>query len=94
MKVGQHVKAGQILGRLDPTDAAAAVTEAESSLKTAQANLEQTLTGETAAQRASDALSVRQARAQITTAQLRSARRDDVRRQQHAARTPSRRPPR
>jgi len=68
VKVGQHVKAGQILGRLDPTDAKAGVTEAEANLKTAQANLEQTLTGETADQRAADALSVRQARAQVTTA--------------------------
>ena len=68
--VGEHVKAGQILGRIDPTDAKAAVSEAEASLKTAQANLEQTLTGETAAQRAADALSLRQARAQITTAKV------------------------
>ena len=68
VKVGQKVKAGQILGRIDPTDATAAVQEAEASLKTAQANLELTMTGETAAQRASDALSVRQARAQIGTA--------------------------
>jgi multidrug efflux pump subunit AcrA (membrane-fusion protein) len=68
VKVGQKVKAGQILGRIDPTAATAAVSEAEASLKTAQANLELTLTGETADQRAADALSVRQARAQITTA--------------------------
>src|ERR1700729_200111 len=68
VKVGQHVKAGQILGRLDPTVAKAGVTEAEANLKTAQANLAQTLTGETAQQRAADALTVRQARAQITTA--------------------------
>ena len=50
------MKAGQILGRLDSTDAAAAVSAAEANLKTAQANLEQTLTGETAQQRAADAL--------------------------------------
>jgi multidrug efflux pump subunit AcrA (membrane-fusion protein) len=68
VKVGQHVKAGQILGRLDPTVAKAGVTEAEASLKTAQANLQLTLTGETADQRAADALGIRQARAQITTA--------------------------
>jgi multidrug efflux pump subunit AcrA (membrane-fusion protein) len=68
VKVGQHVKAGQILGRLDPTVAKAGVTEAEANLKTAQANLEQTLTGETADQRAADALTIRQARAQVTTA--------------------------
>ena len=79
VKVGQHVKAGQILGRIDPTDAKAAVSEAEASLKTAKANLEQTLTGETATQRAADALSLRQARAQITTAKVSLA---NVRQQQ------------
>ena len=34
------MQAGQILGRIDRTDAAAAVSEAEASLKTAQANLD------------------------------------------------------
>ncbi len=69
VKAGQHVRAGQILGRLDAATASTAVQQAEAALKTAQANLEQTLTGETAAQRAADALSLRQARSQITTAE-------------------------
>ena len=85
VKVGQHVKAGQILGRIDSTDAKAAVSEAEASLKTAKANLEQTLTGETAAQRAADALSLRQARAQITTAKVSLANARQQQRQDDAA---------
>jgi len=85
VKVGQSVKAGQILGRIDPTAPKAAVTEAEASLKTAQANLELTLTGETAEQRAADALSLRQARAQIPAAQVAVANAKQQQRQDNTA---------
>jgi multidrug efflux pump subunit AcrA (membrane-fusion protein) len=66
--VGQHVRGGQILGRLDATDAKAALQEALANLATAEANLQQTLAGETPEQRASDALSVQQSNMQVSTA--------------------------
>ncbi|MGZ4351900.1 MAG: HlyD family efflux transporter periplasmic adaptor subunit [Gaiellaceae bacterium] len=68
VKAGQHVAAGQVLGRLDDGDARTAVAQAQASLATAQAQLSQTLAGESTAQRRQDALSVTQAKAQVTTA--------------------------
>ncbi len=68
VRVGQHVKAGQILGRIDATDDRSAVQQAQAALATAKANLQQTLQGETPEQRAVDALSVQQSNAQVASA--------------------------
>lgn len=68
VKVGDRVKAGQVLGRIDATDARSAVDQAKASLATASANLAQTMQGETSQQRTVDALSVVQANAQLATA--------------------------
>jgi multidrug efflux pump subunit AcrA (membrane-fusion protein) len=70
VKVGQDVKQGQVLGKLDATDATAAVKEAEASLVTANATLAQTLSGETPQERAQDAVSAQQSAAQVTAANL------------------------
>ncbi|MDX6440809.1 MAG: hypothetical protein QOE43_538 [Gaiellaceae bacterium] len=67
-KAGQHVTAGQVLGTIDSTDAAASVRQAEAALSSAKANLQTALTGETAAQRQQDALSVKQAKSAVTSA--------------------------
>lgn len=66
--VGEQVEAGQLLGRLDSTDARTAVSEALASLATAEANLQQTMQGETSQQRAVDALSLQQSTAQVASA--------------------------
>ena len=59
VKPGQRVKAGQVLGRIDADRTPRpSVQQAQAALKTAQANLETTMTGETAQQRAADALSL------------------------------------
>lgn len=68
VKVGDHVRAGQVLGRIDAADARSAVAQAQAGLATAQANLAQALQGETAQQRSVDALSLVQANAAVTTA--------------------------
>lgn len=65
---GQKVKKGEVLGRIDATSARQAVTQAEASLATANANLQTTLTGETAPQRAQDAVSLAQARQSVANA--------------------------
>ncbi len=65
---GQHVRKGQILGRIDATSARQAVRQAETSLANAQAQYETTVTGETPQQRAQDALSVKQAKMSVTQA--------------------------
>ena len=70
VKQGQRVQAGQVLARIDATNAMVAVAQAEAGLQQAQANLQTTLTGETAEQRAADALSLRQTAAQITSARV------------------------
>jgi len=69
VKAGQHVKAGQVLGTIDSTDAAAGVRQAQAALNSARASLQNAVTGETAAQRQQDALSVKQAKAGVTSAQ-------------------------
>lgn len=66
---GQRVHAGQLLARLDPSSARIAVQQAEASLASAQAQLAQTLAGETPAQRRQDVLSVASAQSQVATAQ-------------------------
>jgi macrolide-specific efflux system membrane fusion protein len=66
---GQTVAKGQILGRLDPTDAKAAVSQAEASLASARANLAQAESGETAQQRTADAISLQQGQAAIRQAE-------------------------
>ncbi len=49
-KVGDHVAAGQVLARVDPTTAELALQQAEASLAAAQANLANTLNGTTLVQ--------------------------------------------
>ena len=51
VEAGQHVRRGQLLGRIDSLSAQQSAEQAEASLASAQAQYEQTLTGETAAQR-------------------------------------------
>lgn len=70
VKAGQHVKKGQVLGRIDPTSAKQTLMQAQASLKTTNANYESTLTGETAQQRAQDAVSVAQARQSVKNAKI------------------------
>jgi macrolide-specific efflux system membrane fusion protein len=76
VKPGQRVTKGQVLGRLDATDATAAVKQAEASLASATANLAQAKAGETPQQKAADAVAVAQSKAQVTQAQtaLKTAR--------------------
>ena len=45
IKAGQHVKKGQVLGRIDSTSAGQALLQAEASYKSANANLQTTLDG-------------------------------------------------
>jgi multidrug efflux pump subunit AcrA (membrane-fusion protein) len=74
VKPGEHVRKGQVLGRLEASDATASVRQAQASLASAQANLLQAKTGETAQQRRADAISVKQAQTSLENAraQLRS----------------------
>ncbi len=76
VKAGQRVARGQVLGRLDATDARASVAQAEASLATAKANLAQAKSGETPQQRRADAVSIAQGQASIRQAQtsLKTAR--------------------
>ena len=76
-KVGQHVKRGQLLGRIDATSARQGLAQAEASLATAQAQYRQTLQGETPQQRAQDALGITQAQMSVknASAALANARR-------------------
>jgi multidrug efflux pump subunit AcrA (membrane-fusion protein) len=68
VKPGERVAKGQLLGRIDSTSAAQALQQAQASLATAQAQYEQTLTGETAQQRRQDALSITQAKQSLASA--------------------------
>ena len=68
VKPGEHVRRGQALGRIDPTSATQALQQAEASLATARAGYEQTLTGETAAERRQDAITTAQSRQAIANA--------------------------
>lgn len=74
VEAGQHVRAGQVLGRIDPFAAEQGVRQAEAALATAQAQYRQTLTGETPQQRRQDALSIEQARQTLATAKATAAR--------------------
>ncbi len=68
VKPGQRVRQGQLLGRIDSTTAQQALQQAQASLATAQAQYEETLTGETAQQRKQDALSITQAKDSLANA--------------------------
>jgi multidrug efflux pump subunit AcrA (membrane-fusion protein) len=70
VKAGQHVKKGQVLGRIDSTSAHQALLQAEASLRSANANLQTTLTGETPPERAQDAITVAQARQSVANAKI------------------------
>jgi multidrug efflux pump subunit AcrA (membrane-fusion protein) len=61
VKPGQRVAKGQVLGKIDPTSAQLSVRSAQSTLHTAQAQLAQTLAGETPQKRAQDKLTIAQA---------------------------------
>jgi multidrug efflux pump subunit AcrA (membrane-fusion protein) len=76
VKAGQKVAKGQVLGKLDSTDATAAVKQAEANLASAKANLAQAKSGETPQQKAADAVSLAQSKAQVTQAEtaLKNAR--------------------
>ena len=65
---GQRVKKGQLLARLDATEASIAVQTAEANLRSAQAHLQQLLDGETPAERAQDAFAVKQAQVALANA--------------------------
>jgi macrolide-specific efflux system membrane fusion protein len=69
VKAGQKVAKGQVLGRLDSTDATAAVQQAEANVATASANLAQAEAGETPQQKTADAASLAQSKAQVTQAE-------------------------
>ena len=75
VKAGQRVERGQILGRMDSTSARQAVQQAEAAVANAQAQYEQTLTGESAQQRKQDALTITQAQQALANARA-SARQD------------------
>ncbi|HVM55914.1 MAG TPA: biotin/lipoyl-binding protein, partial [Gaiellaceae bacterium] len=77
VKPGETVQAGQPLGSIDSTSAQQQVSQAESGVETANAQLQLTLTGEMPQQRAQDALSVAQARQSLANARtaLTAARR-------------------
>lgn len=77
VKPGERVKRGEILGRVDPTSAEQSLRQAVAALANAQAQYEQTLTGETTQQRRQDALSVKQAKQ--TLANAKAAQKQDAR---------------
>src|SRR5579862_3570450 len=68
VKVGQHVKTGQVLARIDPTSAQATLTTDEANLAQAKATLATAQAGATAAERAQNASSLAQAQAQLASA--------------------------
>jgi macrolide-specific efflux system membrane fusion protein len=65
---GQTVAKGQILGRLDQTDAKASVSQATATLASARANLAQAESGESVQQKRADAVAVEQSEASIAQA--------------------------
>jgi multidrug efflux pump subunit AcrA (membrane-fusion protein) len=65
---GEKVSAGQVLGVLDDRAARVQVKQAEASLASARAQLQQTLRGETAAERRQDRLTVAQSKSQLAGA--------------------------
>lgn len=68
VKPDERVKRGQILGQVDPTSARQALQQAQAALTTAQAGYEQTLTGETPAERRQDAITTAQSRQALANA--------------------------
>ena len=69
VKVGDTVKAGQVLGKLDDTSAQRSLTSAQDGLQTAQLNLQQTEQPPTASDVASAEQAIVSAQSQILTAQ-------------------------
>jgi multidrug efflux pump subunit AcrA (membrane-fusion protein) len=67
--VGQKVKKGDVLGKLDSTAAQASVDSAKAQLASAQANLQELQQGATSLEKQSYALSNKQAAEQVTQAQ-------------------------
>jgi multidrug efflux pump subunit AcrA (membrane-fusion protein) len=67
-KVGAKVKAGQVLARLDPATAQAALQAAKAGLAQAQSTLTTAKGGPTTAQQASNDAGLQQAQSQVTTA--------------------------
>jgi multidrug efflux pump subunit AcrA (membrane-fusion protein) len=68
VKAGQRVSKGQVIGRLDQTDAKASLAAAQAALASAKANLLTAQTGESAAQRQADTVALAQSKAQVTQA--------------------------
>src|SRR5579862_9067731 len=66
VKEGQKVKVGQVLARIDPTTAQTALQTAQANLAQAESTLSTAESGPTAAQRASDAVSVQQSQLTVT----------------------------
>ncbi len=69
VKIGQQVKAGQLLAQLDDPSAPTQVTQAQANLLSAEAKLTQTEQGGTSAQVAQDKLNVQKAQQTLTAAQ-------------------------
>lgn len=67
--VGDHVKQGQVLATLDPTDLTTALNQAKANLEQAQANLTKVQRGPTADQKAVAQASVNSARLNLANAQ-------------------------
>ena len=67
--VGDKVRAGQLLAKLDPTSAEATLAASQASLAQAEATLAATQAGPTDAQKAANASSLQQAQSQVTSAQ-------------------------
>ena len=65
--IGEHVKAGQALGKIDPTTARNTLTSAEANLATAKSQLASAESGLTAAQRYANTVSLLQARQTLAT---------------------------
>ena len=67
VKVGDHVKVGEVLAKIDPRSAQDALQSAEANLAEARSTLATAESGLTVAQKAADAVSVEQAQETITT---------------------------
>jgi multidrug efflux pump subunit AcrA (membrane-fusion protein) len=65
---GQRVSKGQVIGRLDQTDAKASLATAQAALASAKANLLTAQTGESAPQRQADTVALAQSKTQVTQA--------------------------
>jgi multidrug efflux pump subunit AcrA (membrane-fusion protein) len=69
VKVGQHVRTGQVLATIDPGSARQDLAAAEAQLATAQASYDQTAAGQSAIDRTRDQIAVASARLSVTSAQ-------------------------